>query len=619
MNTASGDVRGIRRWLGSQRFALVLAFIAAGITSVCLTTGFGTDDYFFLASFKGFPGLPEYQQDPLRTFVFSDGNPERNAAFMDRGVSPWWSVREGKLAFWRPIASRLHWADYSLFGDNPHPMHLQNMLWYAALCVLLLLLYRRLMTPAWVAGLAALLYTIDSDNGMNVGWISSRNTLMSACFVVTAVMAHHRWRAEKSTAAAVLAPLLLFAGLMCGEAAMGALAYLFAYALFMDQSRWPARLATLIPCGAVFALWFAAYRAMGFGTVGSAWYVDPGHAPLVFLNRFAQHFPALMTNQFIGEPNTVARALGGASVVTQMLGLLALALIFLALLPLLRRSPLARFAGLGSLVSMLPVCTVVPQPRLMLIPGIGGMILITLFLHGVFSKAHWVPRASRPLLMLLGGAWVILHGIVPAYMMTLTPRWVGSYTQKLEVAFADLPRSESDQDKTVTILQAPNDFTSWYFHVMRSAKEEPIPLHTRILSTGDKGMTLSRPEPRTLVLRSERGLIRNRATSIYRGAGYPMRIGDTIALSGMTATVRDTTSDGWPLEAAFEFSVPLEDASLRWYCAAQVPVRPYSIVKGMRFVPIALPSTGETVTVEELVARSPEYQSLMAEFPEKVK
>ncbi|MBX7258413.1 MAG: hypothetical protein K1Y02_18765 [Candidatus Hydrogenedentes bacterium] len=615
----AAESRGFRRWLSSPWFAAFLVILAIGLTSPCLTTGFGTDDYFFLASFKGFPGLPEYRQDPMKTFVFSDGNPERNAALMDRGVSPWWSVNEGKLAFWRPLASRLHWLDYKLFGENPDPMHIENMLWYAALCALLFVMYRRLMTPIWVAGFAALLYTIDSDNGMNVGWISSRNTLMSACLIVATVFAHHRWRGEKSLAAGVLAPVSLLIGLLCGEAAMGALAYLFAYALFMDRAKWPARFAALVPCGTVFAVWFLSYRAMGYGTVGSSWYLDPGHVPLAFLNRLLIHFPALLTNQFIGEPNTVARVLGGASAITQALGLVALALIFLALYPLLRRSPVARFAGLGSLLSMLPVCTVVPQPRLMLIPGFGGMILIALYMHGVFSKAAWVPRKARPIMLVLAGAWVVLHVVIPTYMMTIMPRMVGSYTQKLDLAFDDLPRSESDLDKTVTILQAPNDFTSWYFHIMRSARAEIIPKHTRTLATGDRGITVSRPDAQTLILRSEKGLVRNKITSIYRGPGYPMQKGDTVTLTGMTATVREVTAEGWPIEAAFQFSVPLEDASLQWYCAASIPLKPYSFIKSTRFVPVAPPSIGETTTVEDLVARSPRYQELKTAFPEKVK
>jgi hypothetical protein len=677
--------RGIRRLFGSAWFALLLALLAMAITSFCLTTGFATDDYFFLASFKGFPGLPEYEQDPLKTFVFADGNPERNAALMDRGISPWWSVREGKLAFWRPLASRSHWLDYRLFGDNPWPMHFENMAWYAVLCAGLCLLYRRLAIPLWVAGLAALLYTIDSDNGMNVGWISSRNTLMSACFVVATVLAHHRWRGEKSVAAGLLAPVALFIGLMCGEAAMGAMAYLLAYALFMDKARWPLRFASLIPCGTVFSVWFVAYRVMGYGTVGSAWYVDPGHAPLAFLNRLLAHLPALMTNQFIGEPTTVARTLGGVSAITQILGMVALVLIFLALLPLLRRSPLARFAGLGALLSMLPVCTVVPQPRLMLIPGIGGMILVALYLHGVFSNtawvrggpgrrrffsmllcllmcavavmwillhkqistydmailtliagvggptilvlvffvrfagADWVPRSARVRvpMILLACAWVVLHGIIPCLMMPIMTRAVGSFWAKTEPALADIPSSALDVNKTVTILQAPNDFVSWYFHIMRSATGQPIPAHTRSLSTGEKGVTVSRPDANTLLLQTKRGLIRSKLTSVYRGAGYPMREGEEVAMSGMTVTVKAVGSDGWPTEAEFRYDVPLEDEGLRWYSAARLPYRPGSRLLVTRFIPVTPPAIGETVAIDVLIERSPEYQALKVLFPER--
>lgn len=34
----------------------------------------------------------------------------------------------------------------------------------------------------WVAGVAMLLFAVDDVHGQAAGWISSRNTLLSACF-----------------------------------------------------------------------------------------------------------------------------------------------------------------------------------------------------------------------------------------------------------------------------------------------------------------------------------------------------------------------------------------------------------------------------------------------------
>lgn len=55
-----------------------------------------------------------------------------------------------------------------------------------------------------------------------------------------------------------------------------------------------------------------------------------------------------------------------------------------------------------------------------------------------------------------------------------------------------------------------------------------------------------------------------RCLSDVRGPGYPLRAGDRICLDRMTVEVRAVDGTGLPREVAFEFEVPLEDASLRW-------------------------------------------------------
>jgi len=56
--------------------------------------------------------------------------------------------------------------------------------------------YRQLMLSAWLAGLAALLYTIDDAHSMVAGWVANRNASLMLLFGVLALMAHVRWRRE---------------------------------------------------------------------------------------------------------------------------------------------------------------------------------------------------------------------------------------------------------------------------------------------------------------------------------------------------------------------------------------------------------------------------------------
>jgi len=50
-----------------------------------------------------------------RLYVFLD--PATNAARMDSGVLPWWTLESGKVAFWRPLAALSLWLDYRISPD----------------------------------------------------------------------------------------------------------------------------------------------------------------------------------------------------------------------------------------------------------------------------------------------------------------------------------------------------------------------------------------------------------------------------------------------------------------------------------------------------------------------
>ena len=94
-----------------------------------------------------------------------------------------------------------------------------------------------------------------------------------------------------------------------------------------------------------------------------------------------------------------------------------------------------------------------------------------------------------------------------------------------------------------------------------------------------------------------------------------MKQGDTIALTGLTATVLKTDADGWPMDAAFSFAKPLDDDVYLWYTGALVEERnPKSgrLSKVERYFPITPPAVGEKASVQELLERSPKYQAVVA-------
>ena len=48
------------------------------------------------------PALRDLFPRPLDMFAFIDGDPARTRRMMDRGILPWWTFEDARLAFWRP-------------------------------------------------------------------------------------------------------------------------------------------------------------------------------------------------------------------------------------------------------------------------------------------------------------------------------------------------------------------------------------------------------------------------------------------------------------------------------------------------------------------------------------
>jgi len=185
----------------------------------------------------------------------------------------------------------------------------------------------------------------------------------------------------------------------------------------------------------------------------------------------------------------------------------------------------------------------------------------------------------------------------------------------MDAAFATLPSDDTVRDKTLVVLQAPNDFTSYYFTLMRSGDALPLPEHTRVLSTGLHPMTIERPGANRLVLRTTDGFIAQRDLSIYRNHKYPMQTGETISITGMTAVVTKADIHGWPMDAVFTFDKSLDDESILWYIGTMAPERNPKTgrkLKVERYFPVPVPAVGETLSIDDLLARSEKYKMAVA-------
>ncbi|HZS41385.1 MAG TPA: hypothetical protein VFF06_31365 [Polyangia bacterium] len=573
----------LKRWLAAPGAPWIAIALAVALSLPSLTTGLVADDHvhqLLLREPRPFAGLSARKLD---LFAFATGNPDDARALMDAGVFPWWTDPSVRLTFFRPLSSLTHALDHALWPRSAIAMHAHNLVWFALALVAVWFFYRRFLgggAERWIAGLALALYALDDAHGPALGWVANRNAMVALALSLPALVLHDRWRRENWRPGAVLAPLVLLVGLLAGESALAAVAYLVAHALWLDRGPLARRLLALAPYALVVVAWRAGYVALGYGASGSGVYLDPAHDPAAFAAQFPSRFLLLALGQvalpwsdfgalypYIGPRAATIMVTFAAIVVAGFVALAA---------PLLRRDATARFFATGAALALVPICSTFPADRLLWFVGVGAM--------GLIAQLFAAPRArfvGRPAIALLAG----IHLVLAPPLLALRSRSMATVEIPLRRANDSLPKSGLD-GKTVVLVNPPADFFAGYLAVTRESRGEPRPARIRWLSSGTSAVTVRRPDERTLIVKPERGFLENVTEQMLRTRAHPLAAGAHVALTGVAIDVTSSLPDGRPAEAKFTFDVPLEDPSLMW-----------EAWRKLGYVPFTPPPVGGEVTL----------------------
>ena len=603
----------IRAVLGHRGLPLFVAALAVILCISSLWLGLQNDDYILRLVLSDPPLDPEWTRSSTDAFTFINGDEELIRNAVARGRLPWWTHPRLKLAFLRPVTSFTHWIDFHFWPSQPWLMHLQSLLWFAGAIFAAAKLYRRLLLPAWVAGLAGLLFAIDDAHGMPAVWLANRNASIGVFFGLVALIAHDRWRRDGWRPGAFVAPLALLLGLMAGEIALAACGYLLAYALFLDRGSWSSRFVSLIPGGVAGAAWWVAYRSLEYGAFGSGVYIDPGTSPVAFSQAVVERAPMLFSGLWALPSGLGLMLSQSATHVLWLLSVGLMGMITILLLPILKREPTARFFALGMVLSLLPACATFPDDRLLYFAGFGGMGLVAQFLAAVWQRANWVPsnRVRRLPLSIACWAFVIIHLVFSPLALATTAHKVGMFGTIISRAAESLPSDPGVREQTALIVNTPSVFFSIYGPLMQGLKGHAIPNRTLTLGSGIYPTTIARPAPNVLAIRPSGGYLVPAGSPqpgqegtqpafhpahfyqmldhLYRDT-TPFRVGDFIDYGGALVEIAEATEDGRPLEVRVHFDVELEDSSLRWLQW-----------KNGAYAPFELPAVGDTVTLPSVV------------------
>jgi hypothetical protein len=581
--TLTTATRRFRRLLAGRHVPLAAAALAFVLASPALRAGLIADDYFHRMILLH-RGAWSHDSSPVRDlFGFV---PTRLAGWMrDVGYVPWWADPAVHIDLGRPLTALTHVLDYALWPDTPALQHLHSLLWFALGVALVAVLYRRLHGPGTVAGMAALLFAVEDAHVVSAGWIANRNALVCLVFGMAVLLLHLEWRRAGTTRPLLLALVALAVGLGCGEATLGAVAYVAAWQLTCEAGGWRRQLSPLAPYAAVILGWRLLYVSFDYGTRGSALYVDPGTSPLVFARALAERWPLLVAaqwfqlpaNAWILLPRSTQLAASAAGAVLA-LGLAALSW------RLLRRERLARFWALGMAASIVPVCGAFPMDRLLVFAGVGAFGLLAMLLQ---SSGAWPWEPSPGAGWRRGAALVllVLHGPVAATVMVLGASVLPLLGGPARMGASQAPRGPEVPGQTFVFVNG-NDFPVVYTHIIRTAMGEPAPRRMAHVSPLSASL-VRREDARTLVIRPEGGFLAEPSDRLLASPTRRFSAGETIERPDFVAEVRSVTADARPLEVAFHFRQPLEDPQLRWL---------YWVDGRLREFP--LPGTGGSVAVD---------------------
>ncbi len=134
----------------------------------------------------------------LDDFDYVSENPRVNRGLSWQGVR--WAFTAQHSANWHPLTTLSHMLDVQLFGLDPGPMHLVNVLFHLFNTVLLFRLLYVATGSTWRTALVAGLFALHPLHVESVAWISERKDVLSTFFWLATMLAYSAWTRRPSAA-----------------------------------------------------------------------------------------------------------------------------------------------------------------------------------------------------------------------------------------------------------------------------------------------------------------------------------------------------------------------------------------------------------------------------------
>ena len=127
------------------------------------------------------------------------------------------TISGNQQAYYRPLNRLTYMLDYQLFGLRPAGYHIENIIIHLTTAILLYFMALKLMGKPVPAFIAALIFAVHPVTAEAVNFISTRNSLLAAFFVLLTAITYLHAEAVHKRSYYYLSGLFFFMGLLCKE------------------------------------------------------------------------------------------------------------------------------------------------------------------------------------------------------------------------------------------------------------------------------------------------------------------------------------------------------------------------------------------------------------------
>ncbi len=478
------------------------------------------------------------ERSPFDFYNFvDDGN---RGVLVERGLVPWWASPNLTIRFLRPLSSALLYLDHKAFGDMALPMHLHSLAWWVVAVLLVRSLFRATFSPR-VAAIGTCVFALAPCHAMPLAWLANREALVSIVFGLLALNAYTKWRDARAPASALVAgAFFALAMLGGGEYALSFGGYVLAIEIVRKADGLVKRAAGMLPFVVPALLYLAVRGALRYGAAGSGFYSDPLREPWVFAKKAPWRAVALVIESW-WTYDVASFSPSNASwfprVLLAVLGLSSAVAIGTVLRRVLRtlsekERSTATWLIMGSLFALVPLLAVVPALRLLGVASIGVAIATALIVDHVWFPKPNAKASELASLVAVGlGFAQLVHGPFTSFLASRQHRRdalaFSEHTAWLRDQLGDVPKAR------VGIVRgmATSFFTPF-------ALGPRAPQKWRLLAHAGHVLVL-REDERTFEIVSlpQRSLFPTGDGNLFRSEDRPLRVGDTIKVPGLRATI----------------------------------------------------------------------------------